>query len=177
MWTILVSKDVKFLAHLLYVKSLSQHIHLPQGPRLTQKLKSVCSILSSKETGSSSVSLKMIFGALQFELFRFKIHSLSTKILKFPKFNLRRTYRSGQHRYLMDRQHLGIGAAAVEKLQKYCTNRKLASMFDLWHLLGFIIVIFVIQAFSRCRLFKIIQTDLDKLNQKQNLYLGGKFCW
>ena len=54
----------------------------------TQKLKSVFSILSSQETGSSSVSSKMIFGALQFELFRFKIHSLGSKILKFPEFNL-----------------------------------------------------------------------------------------
>ena len=51
-------------------------------------LKSVFSILSSQETGLSSVSLKMIFGALQFELFRFKIHSLGSKILKFPEFNL-----------------------------------------------------------------------------------------
>ena len=51
-------------------------------------LKSVFSILSSQETGSSSVSSKMIFGALQFELFRFKIRSLGSKILKFPEFNL-----------------------------------------------------------------------------------------
>ena len=58
----------------------------------TQKLKSVFSILSSQETGSSSVSLKMIFGALQFELFRFKIHSLGSKILKFPELNLDMTF-------------------------------------------------------------------------------------
>ena len=31
---------------------------------------------------------KMIFGALQIELFRFKIHSLGSKILKFLEFNL-----------------------------------------------------------------------------------------
>jgi len=30
----------------------------------------------------------MIFEALQFELFRFKFHSLGSKILKFPGFNL-----------------------------------------------------------------------------------------
>ena len=30
----------------------------------------------------------MIFEALQFELFRFKIHSLGSKIQKFPEFNL-----------------------------------------------------------------------------------------
>ena len=30
----------------------------------------------------------IIFGALQFELFRFKIHLLGSKILKFPEFNL-----------------------------------------------------------------------------------------
>ena len=30
----------------------------------------------------------MIFEALQSELFRFKFHSLSSKILKFPEFNL-----------------------------------------------------------------------------------------
>ena len=35
-----------------------------------------------------SVSAKMIFGALQSELFRFKTHSLGSKILKFPEFNL-----------------------------------------------------------------------------------------
>ena len=83
----------------------------------------------------------------------------------------RRTYKSGQHKYLMGHQHLGIGVTVEEKLQKYCTNRKLVSMFDLLHLLRF-----AIQAFSRFGLFEIIQTDLDKLSQKQNRYLDDIFC-
>ena len=37
------------------------------------------------------VLLQMIFGPLQFELFRFEFHSLSSKILKIPEFNLRIT--------------------------------------------------------------------------------------
>jgi len=49
----------------------------------------------------------------------------------FPEFNLQITYKSGQHRYLMDHQHLDIEAAAEEILQKYCTNRKPVSMFGL----------------------------------------------
>ena len=49
-----------------------------------QMLKSVFSIFSSQETGSSSVSLKMIFEALQFELFlRFKF-----QILEIPESDL-----------------------------------------------------------------------------------------
>ena len=34
------------------------------------------------------MSLETIFEALQFELFRLKLHSLGSKILKFPEFNL-----------------------------------------------------------------------------------------
>ena len=85
--TTLVSKDVKF-----YCASFGPNEKFvggcPPTQTPTQMLKSVFSILSSQETGSSSVSLKMIFGALRFELFRFKIHSLGSKILKFPEFNL-----------------------------------------------------------------------------------------
>ena len=54
----------------------------------TQKLESKFSMFSCQDNDSSLVSSKMIFGALQFELFRFKIHSLGSKILKFPEFNL-----------------------------------------------------------------------------------------
>ena len=45
----------------------------------TQNLKTAILILSSQETGSSLVSLTMIFGALQCELLRFKIQSLGSK--------------------------------------------------------------------------------------------------
>ena len=49
----------------------------------TQKLKSGFLRLSSQE-----ISSRMIFEALQFEIFRFKFHSLGSRILKFPEFNL-----------------------------------------------------------------------------------------
>ena len=83
----MVSKDAKFYCASFgsYEKFVGE---CPPTQTPTQMLKSVFSILSSQETGSSSVSSKMIFGALQFELFRFKIHSLGSKILKFPEFNL-----------------------------------------------------------------------------------------
>ena len=55
----------------------------------TQKLKSVFSTFSSQITGSSSVSLEIIFYALQSELFSVKFYSLSSKILKLPGLNLR----------------------------------------------------------------------------------------
>ena len=54
----------------------------------TQKLKSVFLILSYQEIGSSLVSFGMIFDALQSEFSWFKFHSLGSKILKIPEFNL-----------------------------------------------------------------------------------------
>ena len=54
----------------------------------TQKLKSRFLKFSSQEIGSSLISLQMIFWALPSELFRFKFHSLGSKIQKFPDFNL-----------------------------------------------------------------------------------------
>ena len=54
----------------------------------TQMLKSGISMFSSQEISSSLASLEMIFEAPQSELFRFKFHSLRSKILKFPEFNL-----------------------------------------------------------------------------------------
>ena len=45
-------------------------------------------VFSSQEIGSGSISFEMIFEALQSELFRFKFQRLSSKILKFPEFNL-----------------------------------------------------------------------------------------
>ena len=41
-------------------------------------------MLNSQEIGSSLVSFRMIFYALQSELFRFKFYSMSSKILKNP---------------------------------------------------------------------------------------------
>ena len=58
---------------------------LTQTP--TQMLKIWFSMFSSHEIGSSKASYEIIFEALQSELFRFKFHSLSSKILKFPEFN------------------------------------------------------------------------------------------
>ena len=54
----------------------------------TRKLNSGFLRFNSKEIGSSLVSLQTIFEALQSELFRYKSHSLGSKILKFPEFNL-----------------------------------------------------------------------------------------
>ena len=54
----------------------------------TQKLKRWFFRFSSQEIGSSMISLEMIFEALRSELFRFKFHILSSKILKFSEFNL-----------------------------------------------------------------------------------------
>ena len=44
--------------------------------------------MSNHEIGSGLVSFEMIFEALQSELFRFKLYSMSSKILKIPEFNL-----------------------------------------------------------------------------------------
>ena len=62
----------------------------------TQNLKTVISIFSSQETGSSLVSLTMIFGALQ-SLFKFKIHSMGLKSYnsRNPTSNIRKWFRSG----------------------------------------------------------------------------------
>ena len=46
------------------------------------EFKNVFSIFSSQEIGSSLISLGMIFQALHSELFRFKFHSLGSKIKK-----------------------------------------------------------------------------------------------
>ena len=45
-------------------------------------------MLSSQEIDSCLVSFCKIFEARQSEPFRFKFHWLSSKILKFPEFNL-----------------------------------------------------------------------------------------
>ena len=54
----------------------------------TQKLKTGFLIFSSQEIGSGLVSFKMIFEALQSELFRLNFPSLSSKTLKIWEFNL-----------------------------------------------------------------------------------------
>ena len=45
-------------------------------------------LFGSQEIGSNSVSFSMIFEAQQSEIFRSRFHSLSSKILKIPEFNL-----------------------------------------------------------------------------------------
>ena len=45
-------------------------------------------MISSQEIRSCLVLFQMIFKALQSELFSFKFHSLSFKILKIPEFSL-----------------------------------------------------------------------------------------
>ena len=65
----------------------------------TQKLKSGFLRFSSQEIGSSLISLWMIFEALQSELFRFKFHSLGSKILKFPEFNLTMSLKFALNRH------------------------------------------------------------------------------
>ena len=49
----------------------------------TQKLKSLFSMLCSQEIDSSLVLLEMILESLQSGIFRFRFHSLGSKILKF----------------------------------------------------------------------------------------------
>ena len=59
----------------------------------TQKLKSWLLGFSFQEIGSSLISLEMILEALQSELFRFKFHILSSKILKLPEINVSMLHR------------------------------------------------------------------------------------
>ena len=58
----------------------------------TQKLKSWFLGFSSQEIGSTLISLEMIFVGLWSQLFRFKFHILSSKMLKIPWFNLNMWY-------------------------------------------------------------------------------------
>ena len=75
-----------FQAHfMIHMKSLSG---CPPTQTPTQIRESGISMFSSQEIGSSLISLKMIFEALQSELFRFKFHLIWSKILKFLGFNL-----------------------------------------------------------------------------------------
>ena len=84
-------KMCNYLTHLLiHMKKLSHTV--PQTP--TQKLKSGFSTSSSRGIASSLVLFEMIFEALQSELFRFKFHAPSLKILKITEFNLPISYES-----------------------------------------------------------------------------------
>ena len=85
--TTLVSKDVEFsCASFDLYEKFARWCPPTQTP--TRKFKTGISIFSSQGMGSTLVSLRMIFKALQSELFRFKFHSLSSKILKIPEFSL-----------------------------------------------------------------------------------------
>ena len=85
--TTLVSKDVEFsCASFDLYEKFARWCPPTQTP--TRKFKTGISIFSSQGMGSTLVSLRMIFKALQSELFRLKFHSLSSKIEKFPEFNL-----------------------------------------------------------------------------------------
>ena len=59
--------------------------NLLKRPRKNEKVDFWGSVL--RDIGSSLVSLKMIFKALPFELFRWKFRILGWKILKIPEFN------------------------------------------------------------------------------------------
>ena len=73
--TTLVSKDGKFSsASFGLFEKFDRGFPPTQTP--TQKLKSGIPMFSPQEIGSSSVSLEMIFQALQSGLFRFKFHFL-----------------------------------------------------------------------------------------------------
>ena len=85
----LVSKDMKFSRtffdpYLEFVVRCSP----TQTPThcSTQMLKSVFSIFSSQDMGSSLVSFQMVFEALKSELFKFELHSLGLKLLKISEF-------------------------------------------------------------------------------------------
>ena len=64
---------------------------MPPTQTPTQKLKSGFLRFSSQEIGSSLPSLEMIFEALHSDLFKFKFHILSSKILEFKQ-NIRLKY-------------------------------------------------------------------------------------
>ena len=85
----------------LFVLIIYIYIYIIRGPYLifqtpTQMLKIGFSLCSSQEIGSSLVSSRMIFQALRSDLFSFKFHSLRSKILKFPEFNLPIRAKRGQ---------------------------------------------------------------------------------
>ena len=87
-----------------------------------QKLKSGFLTSSSQGIASSLVLFEMIFEALQSELFRFKFHAPSLKILKIPEFNL---LISKTHEFL------------IKSKSKKLNNFKLSLMsnwklFDFW---------------------------------------------
>ena len=85
--TTLVSKDVKFPgASFGLYKKFARWCPPTKPP--TQKFKIGFWILNSQGISSSLVSFGMIFEALQSDRFRFKFHSLGSKILKIPEFNL-----------------------------------------------------------------------------------------
>ena len=82
-----MSKDVELFVHLfVYLKSMADDVHPLKSPRKSQKNEFWMS--NSHEIGSSLVSFKMIFEALQSKLPRFEFQSLSSKILKIPEFSL-----------------------------------------------------------------------------------------
>ena len=82
---IFIGRLLVYIIYKLYANFVGQ---CPPTPTPTQKFKNVFSIFSSQEIGSSLVSLEMIFRALHSELFRFKFHSLGSKIEKIPEFSL-----------------------------------------------------------------------------------------
>ena len=76
-----------------YVLSISYRLwknarEWPPTQTPTQNFKVVFSMFDSQEIRSSLVSFEKIFEALLSQLFRFKFHSLWSKILKFWEFNL-----------------------------------------------------------------------------------------
>ena len=62
----------------------------------TQEFKSGISLFSSQGMDSTLVSLRMIFKALQFELFGLKFHFLGSKFRKIPEFNLIMSFTANQ---------------------------------------------------------------------------------
>ena len=89
--TTLVSKDVEFsCASFDLYEKFARWCPPTQTP--TRKFKTGISIFSSQGMGSTLVSLRMIFKALQSELFRLKFHFLESKLQKIPEFNLVMSY-------------------------------------------------------------------------------------
>ena len=123
----LVSKDVEFSFD-PFEKFVGRRLHT-RTP--TQKLKIGFPKISSQDIGSGLVSLKMIFGALQFELFRFKIHSLGSKILKFPEFNLRMLNQEStdRNRSCQSSDNLFFEPKKFENLN-FSRQRRIFTVFD-----------------------------------------------
>ena len=82
LWNRIAHLLIYYIYHIFYMKDL------PAYPNAHARVKRLIIHVWSQENGSSIASFEIIFGALQFELFNSKLHSLRSKIRQIPGFNL-----------------------------------------------------------------------------------------